>query len=157
MKKLILFSIILLQISYTTAPAAAWTGKCVGIADGDTITVMQASHPIKIRLYGIDCPERKQPFYQKAKDFTADFAFRKTVRIREVSGDRYGRTVALVYGGDLCLNKELLRAGLAWHYKRYSREQEYADLENEAHTNRIGLWQDKSPEPPWEFRRKKVK
>ena len=133
----------------------AWTGKVVGIADGDTITVLKAKAPVKIRLYGIDCPERGQAFGKKAKQFTAGMVFRKMVRIEPVDRDRYGRTVAWVYvdGKNLC--EELVRAGLAWHYKKYSSDQSLADLEILARQSRAGIWSDPHAMPPWEYRRRK--
>ena len=133
----------------------AWTGEVVKIADGDTITVLHGKAPVKIRLYGIDCPERGQAFGTKAKQFTAGMVFRKQVRIEPVDRDRYGRTVAWVYvnGKNLC--EELVRAGLAWHYKKYSSDQSLADLEISARRNRVGLWSDPHAMPPWEYRRRK--
>jgi micrococcal nuclease len=133
----------------------AWTGKVVGIADGDTITVLKAKTPVKIRLYGIDCPERGQAFGKKAKQFTAGMVFRKMVRIEPVDRDRYGRTVAWVYvdGKNLC--EELVRVGLAWHYKKYSSDKSLSDMEFLARRNRVGLWSDPHAMPPWEYRRRK--
>jgi len=108
----------------------AWTGKVVGIADSDTITVLNGKTPVKIRLYGIDCPEKGgQAFGNKAKQFTSDMVFKKQVQIEPMDQDRYGRTVAWVFvdGKNLC--EELVAAGLAWHYKKYSSDQNLADLE----------------------------
>ena len=106
----------------------AWTGEVVGIADGDTITVLKGKTPVKIRLFGIDCPEGSQAFGKKAKQFTADTVFRKHAEIKPVDRDHYGRTVARVFvnGQNLC--EELVGAGLAWHYKKYSSDQKLADL-----------------------------
>jgi micrococcal nuclease len=116
----------------------AWTGEVVGIAAGDTITVFNGKTPVKIRLYGIDCPERGQPFGKKAKKFTSDMVFRKQVKIQPVDRDRYGRTVAWVYvdGQNLC--EELVRAGLAWHYKKYFSDRNLADMEIRARKGRVG-------------------
>jgi endonuclease YncB( thermonuclease family) len=132
----------------------AWTGDVVGVADGDTITVLKDKTPVKIRLYGIDCPEKGgQAFGKKARQFTSKMVFRKLVEIKPVDKDRYGRTVAWVYvdGKNLC--EELVINGLAWHYKRYSSDQKLADLENRARKGRVGLWSDPHAIPPWEFRR----
>jgi micrococcal nuclease len=132
----------------------AWTGEVVGIADGDTITVLKGKTPVKIRLYGIDCPERGQAFGKKARQFTSDRVFRKHVEIKPVDRDRYGRTVAwvLVDGQNLC--EELVGAGLAWHYKKYSSDQKLADLEARARKGRVGLWSDQGAVAPWEYRRR---
>jgi micrococcal nuclease len=133
----------------------AWSGKCVGVSDGDTISVMHEGKAEKIRLYGIDCPEKGQPFGKRAKQFTSDMVFGKSVEVKPTTTDGYGRTVAWVYKGDICLNKELLRVGLAWHYKKYSQDKEQAVLEEEAMEQKAGLWADKNPIPPWEWRKAK--
>jgi endonuclease YncB( thermonuclease family) len=133
--------------------AFSWSGKCVGVSDGDTISVMHEGKAEKIRLYGIDCPEKGQPFGKRAKQFTSDMVFGKTVEVKPVTIDRYGRTVAWIYSDDICLNKELLRAGLAWHYKQYSSDEDLALFELDARGKKIGLWADFNPIPPWEWRR----
>jgi micrococcal nuclease len=131
----------------------AWSGKCVGVSDGDTISVMHEGKAEKIRLYGIDCPEMGQPFGMRAKQFTSDMVFGKTVEVNPVTQDRYMRTVAWVYVYSLILNKELIKAGLAWHYKQYSSDKDLALFEEDAGVRKLGLWADKNPVPPWEWRR----
>jgi len=147
-------TIIFLILIFLPATVFAWSGQCVGVADGDTIKVIHYGKPEKIRLYGIDCPEKKQAYGKKAKQFTAKLVFKQIVNVKPVTTDRYGRTIAWLYVGDKSLNKELLKAGLAWHYKRYSQDEDLAVLEAEARKNKIGLWNDKHPMPPWDFRRK---
>ncbi len=94
----------------------------------------------------------------KAKQFTSSQCYGKTIQYREVDTDRYGRTVATVYLEDgRELNLEILRAGSAWHYKRYSKRQDYADAEEEARRSGVGLWVDKDPTPPCEWRSQKRK
>jgi endonuclease YncB( thermonuclease family) len=135
-------------------PCFPWSGKVVGVSDGDTIRAMRRGHETKIRLFGIDCPERDQPFGDKARRFTAKMVFRKMVEVQEVEKDSYGRTVAWVSVDGKSLNKELLRAGLAWWYRYYAEdEQELERLESEARGNKIGLWSRPNPVPPWAFRR----
>ena len=95
-------------------PCFPWSGKCVGIADGDTIRVMHQGKAERIRLYGIDCPERGQDFGTRARKFTSDMVFGKVVDVEPVERDRYGRTVAWVSVDGKSLNRELLRAGLGW-------------------------------------------
>jgi len=97
--------------------AASFQGKVVSVSDGDTIKVLKDGKQVKIRLAAIDCPEKGQPYGQKAKRFTADMVAGKTVKVWETDTDRYGRIVGFVFVGDKNLNKELLSAGLAWHYK----------------------------------------
>jgi endonuclease YncB( thermonuclease family) len=101
------------------ARAGDFSGKVVAIADGDTIKVMHNGVAGWARLWGIDCPESKQPFGTRAKQFTGDSAFGKEVSVRVRDVDRYKRTVAEVILPDgRNLNRELVRAGLAWRYQR---------------------------------------
>ncbi len=135
------------------------TAPVVAVTDGDTIKVLAPGNKqVKIRLHGIDCPEGGQAFGKKAKQFTSSQCFGKTIQYRQVDIDRYGRTVATVYLDDgRELNLEILRAGYAWHYKRYSDRQDYADAEEEARRAGYGLWADPNAMPPWEWRRERRK
>jgi endonuclease YncB( thermonuclease family) len=101
------------------ATAAAWSGKTVGVSDGDSITVLHDKHPEKIRLWGIDCPEKWQDFGSKAKHATSILVFAKVVEVEPVTVDRYGRTVAFVKVGDTLVNDELIRQGLRRVCTRY--------------------------------------
>lgn len=131
-------------------------GTVISVTDGDTIVVLMANKTsVKIRLEGIDCPEGKQDFGSKAKQATSQLCFGKKVRVRKSGEDRYGRTLAMVYVGNLCVNKELLRQGMAWHYKKYNNDRELARMELQAKKKRIGLWAMDNPISPWEFRRNK--
>jgi micrococcal nuclease len=134
-----------------------FTGKVVKVADGDTITVLTNNKEQKrIRLFGIDCPEKKQDFGQVAKQFTSAKVFGQTVEVEEKDTDRYGRIVGIVNFGDNyseCLNADLLKAGLAWVYTHYYKGDEYFIYEANAKQNKLGLWQYKNPTPPWEFRK----
>ncbi len=133
--------------------AADFTGRVVGISDGDTITVLHNGKGERIRLHGIDCPEKRQAFGNRAKQFTSNLVFAKTVTVQAVDRDRYGRTVGVVLLPDgRSLNHELVRAGLAWMYRRYTNYQSLSDLEEEARVARRGLWADPHAVPPWEWR-----
>jgi len=132
--------------------SSGWQVKVVGVADGDTITVLYDGREKKIRLYGVDCPEKRQSFGKRAKQFTSNMVFKKNVHVRPVTSDRYGRTVAWVYADGMCLNEELLRAGMAWHYKKYSSDSKLAELEAEARQRTAGLWSIPCAVPPWDFR-----
>lgn len=141
-----------------SVPVHAWTGQVVAVTDGDTIKVLQNGRETKIRLYGVDTPEKKQAFGQKAKDFTASMVAGKMVDVEPVDQDRYGRTVGLVTVTGRSLNKELVKNGFAWVYRQYCRRGECATWtveESKARTARIGLWADPAPLPPWEWRRTK--
>lgn len=129
--------------------------KVIGITDGDTIIVLtKDKKQVKIRLEGIDCPEMKQDFGTKAKQATSDRCFGKQVSIHKSGVDRYGRTLAYVYVGDKCINKELLKLGMAWHFKKYNGDQELAQLEILAREKKVGLWSQQDPIAPWDWRKK---
>ncbi len=136
--------------------AEDFEGKCVGVSDGDTISVMHNGVAEKVRLNGIDCPEKAQPFGNKAKQFTSDMAYGKIVKIIECGKDRYGRTIGDVIlpdGKDL--NQELVKAGLAWWFFKYSKDKTLEALEKTAREAKIGLWADSNAVPPWDWRKKK--
>jgi micrococcal nuclease len=146
---------VLAAVATATLYAEDFTGKVVGITDGDTIRVMHNGAPERIRLWGIDCPESKQPFGTRAKQFTGDLAFGQTVTVRVRDIDRYKRTVAeIILPDGRNLNQELVRAGFAWWFERYARhETVLRDLQDEARSAKRGLWADPKPVPPWEWRR----
>lgn len=149
-----------------TVSAETLLGRVVGVTDGDTVTVLDASQgEHKIRVAGIDAPEKKQPFGEKAKQSLASLVYGKPIRIEWTKRDRYGRIVGNVFAcpADPCpkpvdAGLMQIRSGLAWHYKKYEKEQSqedreaYARAETEARDRRIGLWSDPDPMPPWEWR-----
>ena len=155
MRKYSSLAILILTLSF---PAwADFTGNAVGVADGDTITVLDADKvQHKIRLTGIDAPEKKQPFGNRSKQSLSDMVFNKTVTVETDKRDRYGRELGKVLAGGVDVNLEQIKAGMAWHYKAYERtqpvidRQSYADAENEAKAAKRGLWVDAEPVPPWE-------
>ena len=149
--------IIVLTVALLFIPLClyAWEGKVVGVTDGDTIRVLKDGVEVKIRLASIDCPEKGQPYSQVARKFTAGLVAGKIVKVWPTDTDRYGRTVAFVFVGSTDLNKELLKAGLAWHYKQYSRDPELAKLEFEAQGKKVGLWVEPGAVAPWEWRKLK--
>jgi len=152
-RTLIVVISLLLSLPFSAlSRCPTWQGKVVGVSDGDTITILHHGKGEKIRLYGIDCPEKSQAFGKRAKQFTSNMVFGKIVEVRPVTTDRYGRTIAWIYANGTCLNEELLKAGMAWHYKRYSSERHLAALEIEAKRNKAGLWNDPHSIPPWDFR-----
>ena len=148
---------ILLILGILTCPSLlfAWEGKVVSVTDGDTIKVLKAGIQVKVRLAAIDCPEKGQPYGQAARKFTAKLVAGKSVKVWPTDTDRYGRTIAFVFVGGVDLNKELLKAGLAWHYKQYSRDPELAKLEFEARSKKVGLWKEPDQVAPWEWRKMK--
>ena len=135
------------------------TGKVVGLADGDTITILtDQNEEVRVRLAGIDAPEKGQPFGQASKEHLSQLVFEKRVEIHYLKYDRYGRVIGkvLLDNVDICLSQ--VRNGLAWHYKKYEAEQTPADrelysrAETEARTERLGLWTDGDPMAPWAHR-----
>jgi len=147
---LILFSLLTINDSFNA--------KVIGVYSGDTIVVStNDKKQLKVRLEGIDCPELDQEYGDSAKMTTVGLCFKKDVRIEKVGLDTYGRTLAYVYVGDLCLNKELIRLGMAWHYKEYNADPELAKLEEDAKANKSGLWRQTQPQSPWDFRHAKKK
>jgi len=156
---LILLLLISLVLPSTTLSQDLLTARVIGVADGDSITVLSPiNKQVLIRLYGIDCPEIGQAFGMKAEEFTSGLCFGMTIKYRLMGIDRFDRTVATVYLEDgRELNLEILKAGLTWHYERYPKRQDYADAQEEARRAGIGLWTDKDPTPPWEWRRERRK
>jgi len=158
MKKLILIFILFLS---NFAHAKTIEGLVVGVADGDTITVLdQQKNTYKIRLQGIDAPEKKQAFGEKSKQSLHDLVHRKQVRIEYDKEDKYGRIVGKVTVDDVDVCLQQLVLGMAWHYKKYQNEQSvsdralYSDTELKSKSLKLGLWTDDMPMPPWEFRKK---
>lgn len=132
------------------------SAKVIGVKDGDTYEVLIDNTPVVIRLEHVDCPEKKQPYGTQAKRFGSHFCFGREVQIKwKGKKDRNGRWIAEIYVGAYCLNKELVRNGFAWHFKKYSKSREYAELEIEARGRKIGLWADSYPIAPWDWRKMK--
>jgi endonuclease YncB( thermonuclease family) len=127
------------------------------VSDGDTITVLHDKSPVKTRLYGIDCPEKRQAFGTRAKQFTSDLVFGKVADVETIDVDRHGRTVGILRLSDgTVVNQEIIRAGFGWVYARHCKKPicvEWKRLESEAATAKPGLWKDDKPVPPWEWRR----
>ncbi|WP_370477223.1 thermonuclease family protein [Tamlana flava] len=134
-------------------------GKVTAITDGDTFKLLtKDSTQLKIRVANIDCPERKQPFSKRAKQFTSNAIFNKYVNLHILKKDRYGRSIALIrYNDSLDLSEQLIKNGLAWHYRQYSKDSVLQSLEDKARQSKIGLWQEPTVIPPWEWRKNKRK
>ncbi|MDO8989012.1 MAG: thermonuclease family protein [Sideroxyarcus sp.] len=146
------------------APSGADTlqGRVVAVTDGDTVKVLDASRTEwKIRLMGIDAPEKKQAFGARSKSNLSDLVYGKTVIVEYSKKDRYGRTVGKILVNGVDANLEQIKAGMGWHYKKYAREQPVADretyalAEERARAGQRGLWGDAEPVPPWDWRKQK--
>jgi len=139
--------------------AATISGTVIGVSDGDTITVLDADKVRhKIRLAGIDAPEKAQPFGQASKQSLSDLVFGKLVTVDSAKTDRYGREIGKVVVDGTDANLEQIKRGLAWHYKQYQRDQPpddlitYSEAEQIASDWHLGLWHDTAPMAPWVFR-----
>jgi len=131
--------------------------KVVGIKDGDTVVVLDSlNNQTTLRLAEVDCPEKSQPFGTKAKQFTSDQIYLKTIKYTITDIDRYGRSIAMNYydSDNKYLSAQLIKAGLAWHYKKYSTSIELAEFETTAQKYKIGLWYDENPIEPSKWRKK---
>lgn len=137
-------------------PAALLVCLVIGIADGDTLTARCETPTglgnLKIRLAEIDAPEKAQPWGNRSKQHLADTCFNKRADVRPVATDRYGRTVARVQCDGVDANAEQVRAGMAWVYDRYVADLSLFDVQSSARASRTGLWVDRQPIPPWEWR-----
>ena len=132
--------------------ADSLTGKVVKVTDGDTITILVDNQQITIRLNEIDAPEHDQEYGHKSKEALADLIFEKEVRVITHGEDRYGRTIGDVFVGQINVNEKLVEDGWAWNFLKYSKSKRLAELEKEARASKKGLWADKAPIAPWDYR-----
>jgi endonuclease YncB( thermonuclease family) len=137
-------------------------GRVVAVADGDTVTVLDANRAQhKIRLAGIDAPEKTQSFGQRSKQSLSDLVFNRNVVVETEKRDRYGREVGKILVGELAVNLTQIRRGMAWFYRQYGKELSVVDrhlydaAEGEALVAKRGLWTDAVPVPPWDYRKAK--
>jgi len=155
----ILVFLFLLLIS-ARVPAVTLTGRIVGVSDGDTLTLLDAEHvQHKIRVAGIDAPEKQQPFGEKAKLSLSALTYNRTVEADCRKVDRYRRNVCVVFVGGMDVGLDQVKAGMAWWYRQYAKEQtsreriDYEQAESQAKLRRHGLWNSADQTPPWEWRR----
>lgn len=145
--------VALATISVAADPVPA---KVVGVSDGDTITVVMDGQQTKIRLWGIDAPEKGQDFGQAATDAIKQLTAGRAVTVQAVDRDRYGRTVAMVYADGISVNEAMIREGAAWVFTKYCTKpicSQWNQFQQAAQAAGIGLWRNKAPVPPWEWRR----
>jgi endonuclease YncB( thermonuclease family) len=139
----------------TVKDKSAWSGLVVGVPDGDRITVLHEGKGEMIRLYGVDTPEIGQAFGKRAKQFTSDAVYGKTVNVEAKDKDAYGRTIGMVTVDGKSLNESLIKNGLAWVYQKYCKAafcEDWLNLEIVARYHKVGIWSEPNPIPPWEFR-----
>lgn len=145
----------ILALAFSFPAWADFTGKVVGVADGDTITVLRYQEPVKVRLAEIDAPEKAQAFGNRSKQALSTLVYGKTVLVVEQGQDRYKRTIGRVYQSALDVNAEQIKQGMAWVYQKYAKDATLFQLESDAKAQKHGLWADADPIPPWEWRRRR--
>lgn len=135
------------------APSSAdFSGRVVSVADGDTLTVREGARDVHVRLWGVDAPERGQPWSQRARQALVARALRHDAQVAERGKDSYGRTLARVRVDGVDLAEAQLRDGWAWVFLRYTSDPALLALESDARKARRGLWAERDPEPPWRYR-----
>jgi endonuclease YncB( thermonuclease family) len=128
------------------------------VIDGDTYHINSNGEKIKIRMEGIDAPEKGMPYYKESKEFLKRLCLGKKIKLIQSSKDSYGRIIAKTYlDDDTELGQEMLKNGMAWHFKKYSQDTLLSRLEIEAQNNHLGLWKDSNPIAPWDYRKKQKK
>lgn len=148
--------IVLFLILQTLLSAYTLTGKVVSVTDGDTIKLLTTNNILyKIRLEYIDAPEKSQAFGKKSKNNLSKLLARKIVNVHYEKKDRYGRILGIVYTGDIDMNLRQIEDGYAWVYRRYCDRKDYSNAEEYAKSKKLGLWHDKYPKPPWDYRHRK--
>ena len=139
------------------AACADFTGRVVGVADGDTLTLLVGSRQVRVRLWGIDAPERKQPWSSRSRDALAARAMHRDAIVATRGTDGYGRTLARVAVDGVDLGEAQVRDGMAWVYRRYTKDRPMIAIEAEARAARRGLWSLPDPEPPWAWRAREAR
>lgn len=146
------------MVLLTSVPTAAnsFSGRVIGVMDGDTILVLTSGYEqMKIRLAAIDAPEKAQQFGERSKQALSALCFKKQAYVEVVDIDRYKRTVGKVSCDGVDANRSQVENGMAWVYRRYTKDSSLLAAEGMAKSVRRGLWADANPTPPWEWRKNK--
>lgn len=149
--------IIIVFLSLSNCLYSQLKGRIIGVSDGDSVSLLDEKNVVfKIRLNGIDAPEKKQDFGNASKNFIGDLIYDKFVWVRTNGLDRYGRTIGTIYLNENMIGKSVnemsLENGMSWHYKKYDKNILWSNIELKAKEDKIGLWQLQNPIPPWSFR-----
>lgn len=148
------FLLLALCLGISGHAAADFSGRVVKVADGDTVTVLDAGkQQVRVRLASIDAPEKRQAFGTRSQQHLSTLVFGKDVQVIEQGRDRYGRTIGVLRVGNSNINRAMVSAGLAWAYTDYLNDKAMPGYEQRARQARRGLWADPAPVPPWQFRR----
>ena len=131
------------------------TYRVLSVSDGDTVTINDHGEKRKLRLYGIDAPEKDQEYGMESRQYLYDRIQGKDINIDFISKDRYGRDISVIYMNGDNINEAMVKEGYAWWYQDYAKEDlQYREYEKKAREDRKGLWSRKNPVPPWEFRKR---
>lgn len=148
-------SFLMTALLLASASVFGQSGRVVHVVDGDTLDLLTPDKKeVRVRLLEIDAPERAQAFYTRSRKGLADLCAGKPAVLKSTNVDRYGRPLARVYCDGVDANLEMVKQGLAWAYRRYAKDPAILDAEQEARAEQRGLWVDKYPTPPWEYRRR---
>jgi len=148
-----------------TESAHEFSAKVIAVLDGDTVLILRqvltsgerhASGPVKIRLAKIDAPEKEQAYGMVSRSTLVEMVLHKQVRVHTVAVDKYGRSVAQLEVGGLSVNEEMVRRGMAWEYSHFHNDRRFIALEMEARQAGRGLWAQRDPMPPWQWRKRHV-
>ena len=147
---------ILFVSSYSEKYMEIFKGRVISVADGDTLTVKAKEKKIRVRLFGVDSPEKKQEHGKEARNFTVLMLYNKVVEVKVVSIDQYGRVVGDIFLEDgRSFNHEIVKNGYAWWYSYFApNNKELKELEYVARSKKIGLWKSNNPEAPWKYRKR---
>ncbi|HAG9068330.1 TPA: thermonuclease family protein [Escherichia coli] len=151
--KCFLYAFSLVVILPPTLFAAQIQGKVIRVLDGDTVDVLQERQPVRVRLLNIDAPEKKQPFGRWSTNQLKALLAGQSVTVSYTQTDRYGRVLGrVVTANGTEANRQQVLKGAAWVYDRYNTDNSLPALQRQAQTQKRGLWADKAPTPPWEWR-----
>lgn len=148
-------TILILSLFLSLSLSAQLNGRIVKVSDGDTVTLLDSDNTQhKIRLHGIDAPEKGQPYGDKSKEYLSNMIAGKTVTVYVKGTDQYKRTLGVIYLGEVNINAEMIANGYAWNY-HYSKDIFYIKLQDQARQKKLGLWNDKNPVDPWAWRKRR--
>lgn len=151
----LLFLTLSASFSAQNYPPKEFQAQVIGVKDGDTVEVLWENTAYVIRLLHIDCPEKKQAFGNKAKKEMSQLVYGKSILIRWKTKDRNKRLLGELFLGDQNINQILVSKGLAWHYKKYSKEKIYDQIELQARKQKLNIWSQPNPIAPWDYRKMK--
>lgn len=149
-------ALALVLLAVSSAALADFSGTVVRIVDGDTLDILVANRPVRVRLAQIDAPERSQAYGARARQALSALAFRRVVTVADVGPDQFGRQLGTIFVGGANINAAMVDRGMAWAYRRYLGDRSLIRLEQQARAARRGLWADPAPVAPWRFRRSTV-